>query len=106
MESREPRHINEVIQSFLKSRNWTQRVDSYNLFDSWETIFPPKIALNAKPLKIQNNSLFLMVKNHIWASEIITRKGEIINILNQEIGQNSIKNIIIKINPSKFIDKP
>ncbi len=106
MESKEPRHINEIVQSFFKSRNWRQRVDGYNFFDSWEDILPPEIALNTKPLKIQNNNLFLMVKNHIWASEIVIRKGEIINILNQEIGQNLIENIIIKINSSKFIDKP
>ena len=103
---KEPRHINEAIQLFLESRNWTQRVDGYNLFNSWEAILPPEIALNTKPLKIQNDNLFLIAKNHIWANEIVIRKGEIINILNQEIGQDLIKNIIIKINPGKFIDKP
>lgn len=106
MKNKEPKHIDEIIQSFFKGRNWTQRIDGYNLFDFWEDILPSKIALNTKPLKIQNNKLFLMVKNHIWANEISIRKGEIINILNQKIGQDLIENVIIKISPSKFVTKP
>ena len=105
MKNKEPKHINEIIQLFFKRRNWTQRIDGYNLFDFWEDILPSKIALNTKPLKIQNNNLFLMVKNHVWANEISVRKGEIINMLNQKTGKNLIENIIIKINPSKFIAK-
>lgn len=104
MKNSEPKHISDVIQSFFKTRHWTQRMDGYNIFDLWGDILPQNIALNTKPVKIQNNILFLIVKNHVWASEINIRKGEILNLLNQKIGQDLIENIIIRIKPNKFIN--
>lgn len=95
-------HINEIIQSFFKTRNWTQRIDGYNLFSYWGDLLPVKIAHNTKPVKIQNDTLFLMVKNHIWANEINIRKSEIISIINKESGQDLIKDIVITINLNKF----
>jgi predicted nucleic acid-binding Zn ribbon protein len=103
MNNNEPKQIDEVIQIFFRKRNWTQRINGYNLFSSWKDILPLKISLNTKPIKIQNNILFLMVKNHIWANEISIRKGEIINIINKKIGQDLIKDVIIKINYNIFI---
>ncbi|MDD3657051.1 MAG: DUF721 domain-containing protein [Atribacterota bacterium] len=103
MNNNEPKQIDEVIQTFFRKRNWTQRINGYNLFSSWEDILPLKISLNTKPIKIQNNILFLMVKNHIWASEISIRKGEIINIINKKIGRDLIEDVIIKINYNIFI---
>ncbi len=105
MNNNEPIHINEVIKNFLKKRNWNQRIEGYHLFKNWGGLFPPKFALNTKPIKIQNNTLFLMVKNHIWANEVRVRKGEIINIINKSIGQNYIEEIIIKISSNNFINK-
>lgn len=95
--------INEIIERFFRSRNWTQRIDGYNLFDSWEDVLPPQFASNTKPLKIQNNILFLIVKNHVWANEIKIRKGEIIDMINRKIGENSVKELIIRIDRNKFI---
>jgi len=99
---KEPKHINELIKTFFKTRNWSQRIDGYNLFSFWQDILPPKIACNTKPIKIQNNTLFLMVKNHIWANEIRLRKDEIIDIINKKNDKEQIEEVIIKINPKKF----
>jgi predicted nucleic acid-binding Zn ribbon protein len=101
---KEPKHIDEVIKTFFKTRNWSQRIEGYNLFSSWQNILPPKIACNTKPIKIQNNTLFIVVKNHVWANEIRIRKGEIINSINKKAGQGQeqIEEVIIKINSKKF----
>ncbi len=104
MNNNQPKHIEEIMQQFFKERNWEQRIDGYNLFDCWDDILPPKIALNTKPVKIQNDTLFLVVKNHIWAQEINLRKGEIINIINKKIGKIVITNVITRINLKQFMN--
>ncbi len=103
MINKELEHIDKLIQIFFRTRNWAQRIDGYDIFSSWQNILPPKIACNTKPLKIQNNTLFLIVKNHIWANEIRIRKGEIINIINKKANQDLIEEVIININSKKFI---
>ena len=45
-----------------------------------------------------------MVKNHIWANEIRIRKDEIIDIINKKNDKEQIEEVIIKINPDKFVD--
>lgn len=105
MNNKELISIKEVIQNFFEKRNWTQRIEGYNLFGYWEDLFSPNIALNTRPIKIQNNTLFLMVKNHIWANEVRIRKGEIISTLNKKFGKQIIEEIIIKISSNKFSNK-
>ncbi len=97
-----PKHIGEIIHSYLKNRNWKQRIDGYDVLQSWEEIVPKNIALNTKPIKIQNNILFIRVKNHVWANELKIRKGEIMNLINKKIGKDLIKNIIIRIDTRHF----
>ncbi len=99
-----PKHIGEIIHSYLKERNWTQRIDGYHIFQSWEDMVSNKIAMNAKPIKIQNNVLFMRVKNHVWANELKIRKGEIMNQINQKIGRDLVKDIIIRIDTRYFKD--
>lgn len=100
-----PKHIGEIIQAYLKERNWIQRIKGYNIFDSWEEFIPKQIAKNAKPIKIQDNTLFIRVKNHVWANEIRIRRGEIINLVNNNTGKNVIKNLIIRIDTKYFLEK-
>lgn len=97
-----PKHIADIIKSYIIERNWTQRFNGYDIFQSWDDFIPEKIALNAKPIKIQDNNLFIRVKNHVWANEIRIRKGEIINLINQKIGKKSVGNIIIRIDTKYF----
>lgn len=102
MKNISPKHIGEIIHSYLKNRNWKQRIDGYDVLQSWEEIVPKNIALNTKPIKIQNNILFIRVKNHVWANELKIRKGEIMNLINKKIGKDLIKNIIIRIDTRHF----
>jgi len=97
-----PKHIGEIIHSYLKNRNWIQRIEGYNILQSWEEVVPEKISRNTKPIKIQNNTLFIRVKNHVWANELKIRKGEIMNLINQKTGKDLIKNIIIRIDTKYF----
>jgi predicted nucleic acid-binding Zn ribbon protein len=100
-----PKHIGEIISSYLKNRNWVQRIDGYSILQSWEEVVPINVARNTKPIKIQNNTLFVRVKNHVWANELRIRKGEIIHLINQKAGKDLIKDIIIKIDNRYFYSK-
>lgn len=99
-----PEHIGEIVHSFLTKHHWLQRIDGYQILQSWEDVVPPKIALNTKPIKIQNNTLFIRVKNHIWGNELRIRKGEMMNLINKKVGKDIIKNMIIRIDSRYFND--
>ncbi len=102
MKNKIPKHISEIIKNYFEDRNWEQRIDGSSIFDSWEEIIPVKISLNTKPEKIQNNKLFIKVKNHVWANELKIKKGEIINLVNKNMGYNLINDLIIKIDSKYF----
>lgn len=105
MNNNEISHINEIIKKLFRKRNWTQRIDGYDIFSHWNEILPKKISQNTKPIKIQNNTLFIMVKNHIWGNEINIQKGEIINSINKVSNNSPIDDIIVTINLNKFNNK-
>ncbi len=97
-----PIHIGEIIDSYLRKRHWLERMNGYDILQSWEDILPPKIAVNTKPVKIQNHLLFIRVKNHIWANELKIRKGEIVHMINRKAGDDIIRDIVIRIDPQLF----
>lgn len=97
-----PKHIGEIIDSYFRNRHWDQRMNGYPILESWEKIVPQKIATNTKPIKIQNNILFVRVKNHVWANEIKIKKGELLYRINKTKQENFIKDIIIRIDTNYF----
>ena len=97
-----PIHISEIIDSYFQNRHWNQRIKGYSLLKLWEEMIPQKITQNTKPIKIQNNILFVRVKNHVWANEIKIRKGELLYLLNKKNKKNIIKDILIRIDTNYF----
>jgi len=78
-----------ALENFLKEKKW-------------ENLAGKEIALSSQPIKIQDKCLFLAVKSNVWANELNLRKGELIEKINREAGDEIISNVLFKVRRPQF----
>ena len=93
-----------ALDNFLKEKKWSKKIKGYQIVSNWENLAGKEIARSSQPIKIQDNCLFLAVKSNVWANELNLRKGEFIQKINQEAGEEIISNILFKTRTPKFKD--
>jgi predicted nucleic acid-binding Zn ribbon protein len=93
-----------ALKIFLKEKKWSQKIKGYQIISDWENLAGKEIAQSSQPIKIQDKCLFLAVKSNVWANELNLRKGELIEKINREAGEEIISNILFKTRRLQFKD--
>jgi len=93
-----------ALKKFLKDKKWSKKIKGYQIIHNWENLAGKEISQSSQPIKIQDKCLFLAVKSNVWANELNLRKGELIEKINREAGEEIIYNILFKVRHSHFKD--
>jgi len=93
-----------ALRIFLKEKKWSQKIKGYQIISDWENLAGKEIAQSSQPIKIQDKCLFLAVKSNVWANELNLRKGELIEKINREAGEEIISNILFRTRTPQFKD--
>lgn len=104
MKKKEIIPFKQALEEFFKEKKWSKKIKGYQIISNWENLVGKEIAKSSQPIKIQDKCLFLAVKSNVWANELNLRKGELIEKINREAGEEIISNILFKVRRSQFID--
>jgi len=104
MKKKEIIPLKQALEEFFKEKKWSKKIKGYQIISNWENLAGKEIARSSQPIKIQDKCLFLAVKSNVWANELNLRKGELIEKINREAGENIISNILFKIRRPRFKD--
>jgi len=104
MKKKEIIPLKQALEEFFKEKKWSKKIKGYQIISNWENLAGKEIARSSQPIKIQDRCLFLAVKSNVWANELNLRKGELIEKINREAGENIISNILFKIRRPRFKD--
>lgn len=104
MKKKEIIPFKQALEEFFKEKKWSKKIKGYQIVSNWENLAGKEIAKSSQPIKIQDKCLFLAVKSNVWANELNLRKGELVEKINREAGEEIISNILFKVRRSQFID--
>lgn len=104
MKKKEIIPFKQALKEFFKEKKWSKKIKGYQIISNWENLVGKEIAKSSQPIKIQDKCLFLAVKSNVWANELNLRKGELVEKINREAGEEIISNILFKVRRSQFID--
>lgn len=104
MKKKEIIPFKQALEEFFKEKKWSKKIKGYQIVSNWENLVGKEIAKSSQPIKIQDKCLFLAVKSNVWANELNLRKGELVEKINREAGEEIISNILFKVRRSQFID--
>ena len=68
-------------------------VKKEQLFENWENIVGKDLSKKCRPLKTENNILFLKTKNSVWRNELKLRQKDLLKLIQKNIGNKIITHI-------------
>jgi predicted nucleic acid-binding Zn ribbon protein len=88
--------LKDAIGSFLKSSRLSGKLANQKIIDGWEKIMGKMIAKHTKQISIYDKKLFLHLDSAPLKQELFYSREKIIQILNEEAGEEVIKEIVFR----------
>ena len=99
---RKPEKVDSILKNVLRSLNLGIKVKQYQIWDVWDSVVGKPIAQQAQPQQIRNMILWITVSSSTWMQQLEFMRQQIIDRLNERIGEKVIKDIRFRIGePSK-----
>lgn len=97
----------DILKDVLTQLPQVSRLQEYRVWTMWEKVVGEDIARVARPLRIQNGKLFVIVSHPACLQELQFAKGRITAQLNQQVGRAVIKRIFFVIgDPDVTLARP
>ena len=85
--------LKTAIKTFLRKSGLEKGVKQNTALLIWDEVVGENIAENTSPEKVEHGTLLVTVENSSWRQELVFKKKEIIDKLNNKIGKKTIKDI-------------
>jgi predicted nucleic acid-binding Zn ribbon protein len=89
----EPVHIRSIISDVLKKYSQTKQSNIFQICEIWESAVGTTIANDSRPWKIKGEVLEVHVSGPSWLQQLNYMRNDIIQKLNEHLGQQVIKKI-------------
>ena len=84
------------MNQFLKTSRIKNGIKAVRIEEVWESIMGVTVAKYTEKVQITGDTLFITTKVAPLKSELLYMKDKIIERVNEELGDNSIKKIVIR----------
>ena len=88
--------IGDIVKQFLVKYGKNEQFLEKRAVESWDKVVGPLIAKYTQKVSSKNGILTIKVLNSALRFELMGMKSEIIRKLNQEVGKEVIKDIVLK----------
>lgn len=88
--------LKEAINEFLKAYSLSDKLNEHRLISSWEKVMGKMIAKHTTEIFITDKVLTVKLDSSVLREELSFAKTKMIEVLNESIGQEVIKGIILK----------
>ena len=88
--------IGEALQQFLKKSRLKTGVQAVQIEEVWEQIMGKTVAKYTDKLQIIGSTLFITTSVAPLKNELLYQKEKIIQMVNESLGENVIKEVVIK----------
>jgi len=88
--------ISEVLKKFVETNNLTKGLNKVQVKDAWFDIMGPGIKSYTQEVVLNNNTLIVTLSSSIVKQELSFGKEKIRTMLNEALGENIIKDIILR----------
>lgn len=96
MERTEAQPIGEILNQFLKINQIENQVFEEKIAEIWQSSLGDEITLATEKIFLQNGYLFVELKSPSLKSELMMKRSIIAKTLNKELGEEVIKQVVIK----------
>ena len=86
----------EVLQEFIKKNNLQAGIDKVNVQKIWKDLMGNGVNSYTTKVNLKNNILYVELSSSVLRQELIYGKEKIINMLNESLRKDIIKDIVFR----------
>jgi hypothetical protein len=86
----------EALQQFLRQSRMKGNIQAFQITDIWEELMGKTIARYTDSIQIINHTLFISTSVAPLKNELLYQKEKIIQRVNDALGDNVIKDLVIR----------
>lgn len=76
-----------------------EQFDEARVFGGWNDAVPPRVALNAQPVRFQRGTLLVHVKSPVWAQELSFLKEDLLRGVRAKAPALNVREIRFRVGP-------
>ena len=88
--------IKNIIESFVEQDSISDGIFNIKIQKAWENAVEKKILDYTKEIYVKGDILYIKVSNPILKQEILYSRQKVINLINEDLGKELIKKIVLK----------
>lgn len=88
--------LKDILQLLIAEKNWKPRLYEQQLFQLWSTLMGATIARYTRSLKCHQHILYITLDSPVLRAELNYSKDKIRDLLNEKLGENYIREVVIK----------
>tara|TARA_B100000674_G_scaffold454160_1_gene426899 strand:+ start:1058 stop:1351 length:294 start_codon:yes stop_codon:yes gene_type:complete len=92
----EIKNISKVLEDFVSQKHFKVGIDNLRVQEAWVKTMGENIQKYTYNVKFKNGKLYIKLKSSVLKEELIFEKIKVIKLINQELGKEYIKELIIK----------
>ena len=96
MRKSESQSLGDILKSYIQENKLQGKMNEIDLISSWELVVGKPLAKYTRNLHINNHILFVETSSSIVRNELLLRKEEIQNRLNEIVGTQLVHKIVFK----------
>lgn len=88
--------IGEALQEFVQENKLQKGLDKVLVKEAWNTQLGPAIEKYTSAIKLEKDTLYVQLTSSVLREELSYGKDKIIRILNEELGRDLIKKLVLR----------
>jgi hypothetical protein len=88
--------IGEALQEFISSNKLQKGLDKVLVKEAWTSLMGNGVNNYTTGLDLRNGTLFVSLSSSVLREELSLGKSKIVNLLNEEVGREVVKKIVLR----------
>ncbi len=88
--------IGDALKEFIETNRLEKGLDKVNAKEAWDKVMGPAISKYTTSINLDRDTLFVQLSSSVLREELGYGKEKIIKLLNEELGKELIKKLILR----------
>lgn len=89
-------NMGDALQEFIKENRLQKGMDKVNAREAWAKLMGNGVNNYTTSIELRNETLFVSLSSSVLREELSHGKTKIINLLNEELGRELVKKLVLR----------
>lgn len=89
-------NMGEALQEFIKANKLEKGMDKVNAKEAWANLMGNGVNNYTTAVELRNETLFVSLSSSVLREELSLGKSKIISMLNEELGKDLVKKLVLR----------